>query len=386
MGSGPVLKIDELIADIPGEQRAGTDHQQDRSPSSLFEAISSAFTEARDRENRRRGGQPADPVRGFGGPPPGPANWNPILDKAPEFIQKQSKDLRIATYLLEALARLKGFAGLRDGFQLYRKLVDKFWGEFHPRPDAQRGWEKPFVWLGSMNGSAGKEGPLVEAINWIPLVPAAHFGRWHVEEAQKLESAKATDSADADVPKPQAVRTAVANASPQFFSSLLDDITECAREYDELIALVEQKLAALPKEQAVPPPQSSNIREAIRGCAETLKRLAGDKLAAATGPTSENPVGDDAGAQLGSGKARPAANGEIESREHAFQVLKRVAAYLRVHDRHTPVIYLLDRAVRWGDMPLADVLNEMIEDGDSRESAFKLAGIPLPQKDDKKSD
>ena len=42
--------------------------------------------------------------------------------------------------------------------------------------------------------------------------------------------------------------------------------------------------------------------------------------------------------------------------------LEEVAAYFRANEPHSPVAYLLDRAVKWGNMPLDRWLQEVVKD------------------------
>ncbi|MNH43305.1 hypothetical protein D3C79_1051750 [compost metagenome] len=42
--------------------------------------------------------------------------------------------------------------------------------------------------------------------------------------------------------------------------------------------------------------------------------------------------------------------------------LKEIAAFFRHSEPHSPVAYLLERAVTWADMPLDQWLTEIIDD------------------------
>ncbi|WP_432261363.1 ImpA family type VI secretion system protein [Cupriavidus sp. TMH.W2] len=57
--------------------------------------------------------------------------------------------------------------------------------------------------------------------------------------------------------------------------------------------------------------------------------------------------------------------GRIEDRAHAYRLIRDVADYLARQEPHSPTPYLLRRAVRWGQMPLADLMQEILrEEGD----------------------
>jgi type VI secretion system protein ImpA len=86
---------------------------------------------------------------------------------------------------------------------------------------------------------------------------------------------------------------------------------------------------------------------------------------------SETPHGDlydtyESGSDVRLASVAPAvAYGPIRDRAHAYRLLQEVADYLSTHEPHSPTPYLLRRAVAWGDMPLPDLLREVVhQEGD----------------------
>lgn len=55
--------------------------------------------------------------------------------------------------------------------------------------------------------------------------------------------------------------------------------------------------------------------------------------------------------------------GPIGSRQEALQRLAEVAAYFQQAEPHSPVSYLVQRAINWGQMPLEEWLGDVIKDG-----------------------
>ena len=53
---------------------------------------------------------------------------------------------------------------------------------------------------------------------------------------------------------------------------------------------------------------------------------------------------------------------ELQSRADALRQLAAVADYFRRTEPHSPVSYLVQRAVRWGEMPLEAWLQNVIHD------------------------
>jgi type VI secretion system protein ImpA len=67
-----------------------------------------------------------------------------------------------------------------------------------------------------------------------------------------------------------------------------------------------------------------------------------------------------AGEATGSGAGGP--GGAIRAREQALAQLAQVADYFRRTEPHSPVSYLIQRAIAWGQMPLDAWLVDVIKD------------------------
>ena len=55
-------------------------------------------------------------------------------------------------------------------------------------------------------------------------------------------------------------------------------------------------------------------------------------------------------------------SGDLKTRADAIKQLQRVAEFFRRTEPHSPVPYLVQRAVRWQEMPLEEWLQELIKD------------------------
>src|SRR5262249_8842136 len=115
------------------------------------------------------------------GPKP---DWKPVLEHGGKALAEKTKDLEIAAYLIEALLRLHGFAGLRDGFRLARELIGKYWGKLHPLPD-EEGIATRVTALAPVLRAEGRVSLLIP-IARVPLTEAASpAGRLTLDHYQK---------------------------------------------------------------------------------------------------------------------------------------------------------------------------------------------------------
>jgi type VI secretion system protein ImpA len=370
MASPELLEFDRLADPISPENPVGEDLRSDTSPTSVYYRIKDARSQARDVERQLALG---------GDVGPGAVDWQPILTLAPEVLAERSKDLEIAAYLIEALVREDGFAGLRDGFRLVRLMIERYADSVYPLPD-EDGIETRVAPLTSLNGEGG-EGTLIRPILNTPLTQDTSVGALSTSDYQQaLELQHAPDDVRARRVAQGGVSmemfaSAVTETSPEFFRDRLDDIEQAAQEFADLTQLLVERYG----EDA---PPSSGIRNALDNARDTLQAIARDKLAVAQPAQPEEDSEAESGASEASAAAATAAPhfsldslDGIQSREEAFKVILKVAEYFKKHEPHTPISYALERIVHWGRLPLPELLKELIADPTSVQQMFRLVGI-----------
>src|SRR5262249_7477380 len=76
--------------------------------------------------------------------------------------------------------------------------------------------------------------------------------------------------------------------------------------------------------------------------------------------------------------AATAPHGSVQTRDEALRALSEVATYFRRTEPHSPLSYAAEQLVRWGRLPLPELLTELIPDNASRDYLFTLVGMDLP--------
>jgi type VI secretion system protein ImpA len=366
MASPEVLPIEELAAPIAGDVAVGVDPRADQSPTSVYYAVKDARSQARAAE--RQLAAAVDEEDAASKRP----DWKAVFDNAVELLRSRAKDLEAAAYLIEASARLHGFAGLRDGFQLTYELVHRYWDVLFPLPD-EEGVSTRVAPLAGLNGEDA-EGTLPQPISTIPITEGRDFGpfsTWHYRQASELDrmadpQAKARRVEQGAVTMDVLLK-AVSQTSPEFYRNLLEDVSQCADAFARLSAELDEKCGSVA-------PPSSNIREAIASCQRTIEAISRDRLAAA-GPIDAPSA--EGGAPPAEAAGSVYSGGPVRSRDEAFRMLLAVADFFRRTEPHTPVSYALEQVVRWGRMPLPELLTELIPETNTRENLFKMVGITI---------
>ncbi|HSK31278.1 MAG TPA: hypothetical protein VLA17_15065, partial [Candidatus Limnocylindria bacterium] len=165
-----------------------------------------------------------------------------------------------------------------------------------------------------------------------------------------------------------------------FFETLLEDITGTKEQLVTLEKTVDEKFGRSA-------PSLIKLRSAIDDCFEVVSGIVKKKRSQDPGYKAESEessfsAAEDQALSTGGGAAvaPPGANwaGEPRSREEAFQRLRVISAYLRRVEPQHPVTYLLERTVKWTQMPLEDWLAEVINSPDALQNLRQTLGIKEP--------
>jgi type VI secretion system ImpA family protein len=308
------------------------------------------------------------------------ADWRAVVDLASDILASRSKDLQVAAWLIEAEAHRHGFAGLADGFTLIDGLCQAFWPTLHPELDASDPEVRnaPFDWLNEKLPILLQQIPVTQSgtlgetsYTWTDYVN----GQRHEVARQRdpKSAARAEDAgrvtlaefAESAVETPTTVLVAIyrdldaARTAVEALQNRLDELA--GRAAPSLIGLIRQietiggwARALLVERHALPlassEPASGEPREEMS--VDQVERAADDAT-----------------------PAEPAVLGPITSREEAYRQLAVAADYLFRTEPHSPVPYLVHRAIAWGQMPLHELLPEMMRGKGDISLFMELMGL-----------
>ncbi len=358
MSSEQVIPLQELLDPISEESAVGIDIREDGSAGSSYNTVKDARSAARAAERNNMfdsNNSEAD------------EEWRKVIEQAPEILKNEAKDLEIACWYTEALLRRHGFQGLRDGFQLIEGLLQQYWEDLYPLPD-EDGVETRVAALTGLNGE-GAEGVLIAPIRNVNFTQGGEpgpFNFWKYQQALDVEKtieeeAKSEKAAKLGFSNDD-VERAVADSSDDFIIDLVDDLEQALSAYRSIGSLLDEYCGT----QDSPP--NSNIINALEDSLGAVKHLGRHKLPQPEVPSDE---ADGADASNVSGQT----SGSVKSRDDAFRKLTEISIFFRKTEPHSPISYILERAVKWGDLPLEDLIRELIPDSSARDTYGSLTGI-----------
>ncbi len=299
------------------------------------------------------------------------ADFRRVIELAEPVLENQSKDLQIAVWLSEALVKQHGFAGLRDGLKMIGCLQEIFWGTLYPEVEDgdEEGRANAVTWLDDQISFATKE---------VPLIQTENYGFFDYEDSKRFDFPDNLDvllSADQERYKKLQVqadaekrvtgemwRKAKSNSRRVFYEELSVVIDECWAEYNELNRVIEEKFD---RNQA---PGLNELKKSLDGVQTLVKKLLEDKRAEEPDesdevPGAEQEGGGETGAtSIAGGSGVSTTSGAIQNRKDALKRLSDLAVFFNKTEPHSPISYLIQRAVTWGEMSLERLLMDVIKD------------------------
>ncbi|WP_417502089.1 type VI secretion system protein TssA [Marinobacter sp.] len=371
-----LFPLESLLADISPELPCGDDTREDSSPVSPYFTLKDLRNQARAIERQVL----------IGEEPPQTPQWRQLLDEIPAVLENRSKDLEYVAWLIEALCREKGFEGLAEGFELARELIDLHWENLYPKPD-EEGLDTRIAPLVGLNGTDG-EGTLIKPIISVPLFfdgdGVTCYAAWHAEQATevaRLDDSKAESRIRSGAMSPDLLATAVQETPTEH---LVQTRHALERAHSEFRALSD----AMDRAMGGDPQPTTNISKALDRCLIMLNHNAGERidryleaqqqeLHVSADPDTSNEDGSP------NTSAKPAGidtvRVAIESRKEALEQLRRLSDFFLKTEPHSPVSYAILRAVRWSELSLPELMDELISDSGARDGFFKLTGVPAPE-------
>ncbi|WP_096086444.1 type VI secretion system protein TssA [Agaribacterium haliotis] len=357
--------LSEVIAD---DQPTGPDPRENPSPTSTYQQVKGERAAARAAErNSIHDGSSNEAAQ----------HWQAIINLAPGLLAKESKDLEVASWLTEALVRKNGFQGLRDGAKTIHLLLTNFWDGLYPEPD-EDGIETRVAPLSGLNGE-GAEGVLIAPIRKVEITEGQSIGPfslWQYQQALNNQKMADEDARERSIAKlgfsVEDIEKAVGESSSEFFINIRDDLDECLTLFKEIGTLLDEHCGH-------DAPSVRNITDILDECRGAVNHLGRNKFPVEVG-TSESDDGDAAPEELANdtpAAATVAAQPAKLTREVAFKQLLDLAEFFRESEPHSPVSYMLEKAVRWGEMPLHELIPQLINDHSSLERFSDLTGVTV---------
>ena len=358
-----VIPIESFLAPIEGENPSGESLQY----SGLYDEI----REARRSEENLDQGEYRHETKA--------ANWGQVIDLASDALASKTKDLQISVWLAEALARTEGFPGIRDGLKLTRLIIETFWDTMYPEIDEGdlEGRANILYWLDRQVGIIIREIPITNSPG------GNNYSYYQWEESRDFDIPEKTEGLDYEQSqrinelRTRAVeekkvtseqwRSAKNPTRRAFYEQLNINVTECWEEFKALDNAMDKCFGR-------ETPGLGAIKKSMEDLRHLLEALLKEKRLLEPDPVEVSPDAE-AGEGAGESSSTGISSGPVRSRAEALKRLAEVADYFRKTEPHSPVAYLVQRAIRWGEMPLDSWLSDVVKDDNVLSAIREILGI-----------
>lgn len=388
-----VIDLASLLAPLPGNNPAGVDLRYEtvstgdkRNPKYWYDAIREAASEDL-----------------FSWAGPRYSDWAAVNALCTKALTTLSKDLQIAAWLAEACtrdSRADGFAGLRDGLKLLRGLLESYWDTLYPASDPE---DADGQFTARANALDALVQSLALAVKRIPLTKGAtghcySFNQY--ESSKEFKVSGLSDDRLAEVREKlkqdneiivsqEPLRTVPASepkitdedwarahqtTAYEHYWERLELLNECLAELKALDDAMDEKFHH-------ETPGMKELERSLEDVQRLARKLAEDKRPTNAGAPKEVAVANNAEQKVfvadtvavPAGLAIP--SGTVRDRQEALQSLSEIANYFRRAEPHSPVSFLVERAVKWGNLPFDQLLVELIKDATELGRLRELLGL-----------
>lgn len=297
------------------------------------------------------------------------ADWAAIEQRCITLICERSKDLQTVVWLVESWMRQRGFVGLGQGLRVLDALLRSHWTGLYPLIEEDGDCDArlaPLEWLNETLSTGIQVHAALLTVDACrpPQVSLAHWERLAAEDIVQQAAPGEGDTA--------LTRAELIAAASQMTAQV--DVTRAALQdsldyLDSITGFLQERL----QEQA---PRLAKLHSVLEAAHRVLLQVQAAQppvalplLVEAQSRDAIVDAEDDRGPGAAAAVTVPVAVAvQVDGwrdRNEAYATLEALAAYLARLEPHSPTPFLLKRAVRWGAMPLPEVLAEILrEEGD----------------------
>ncbi len=297
--------------------------------------------------------------------------WQGLLDQIPTLLCEKTKDIELAVWYVEALVRQQQFQGLVQGFSLLSQLLEQFGQALHPQ-DEEEGFSFTLTSIAALSGD-NNPGTLIAPIYHIAITEGKACNTWQYLQALELEKLKPNEKKrrlSQGALELSEVKSSAQKTSVEFVTQVKEDVALAIESFERFSQVLEQVAADSS-------PSLANLRKALDEISNALKAIYPDQQNAHVdaGLSSEETVaegGKDAVAVIG--EYQQSESSKL-TRQTALTQIEKLAQFFIASEPHSPIGYSLQRLARWGDLPLPELMREMLIEQRSQEDYYRVAGV-----------
>ncbi|WP_323613163.1 type VI secretion system protein TssA [Pseudomonas putida] len=290
------------------------------------------------------------------------ADWEKVINLSAQGLAQQSKDLMLVAWLNEGLAQRDHFQGITFGLTLCERILETFWETAYP--SLEDGLDERAARLSWLKTT------LTDIVGGLPITQGQNFGVLRYDESRHVENLA--------LQNPKAMQTALnegkINAEIFQRSVVLSDTEHLQAKAVQIAASLQacQRLQATTDRLfGTEAPSFASLADMLSRASQLAEKLLKDRgielhpVAAEPEPAVTLSAASEPGEPMNT-PVQAAAPAPMRTtpltRDEAFTMLAGIAQFFKQTEPQSPVPYLIERAIKWGNMPLEGWLSDVIKD------------------------
>lgn len=314
---------------------------------------------------------------------PKQADWAFVSSQSIELLTEKTKDIRLYGWLLEAWSNLYGFEGIAKGLELTQQSLTEFWMLLHPEI-AEDDLDQR---LGLLQGLINQLPVLIKKtaitntaisyslMDYEALLHQQNLRRKHTEDYDDVPTNTSLEQFEQEL----------FNTSKSFQYKNYQAFLEILKQWNILREVLDGLMG-------VDAPSFAAIESQLESLHSNLKKIykteafglqpavttadSVDEKSAADQQTSTQLTEHIAVAASAINQPfQPHIQSHVANREQAMQVLQEISDYFQLNEPHSPVSYMLQKTIKWSQMPLHEWLAQVIKHEDPLEAVHEILGV-----------
>ena len=314
---------------------------------------------------------------------PKQADWAFVSSQSIELLTEKTKDIRLYGWLLEAWSNLYGFEGIAKGLELTQQSLTEFWMQLHPEI-AEDDLDQR---LGLLQGLINQLPVLIKKtaitntaisyslMDYEALLHQQNLRRKHAEDYDDVPTNTSLEQFEQEL----------FNTSKSFQYKNYQAFLEILKQWNILREVLDGLMG-------VDAPSFAAIESQLESLHSNLKKIYKTEafglqpaMATADSVDEKSAADQQTSTQLTEHIAvaasainqpfQPHIQSHVANREQAMQVLQEISDYFQLNEPHSPVSYMLQKTIKWSQMPLHEWLAQVIKHEDPLEAVHEILGV-----------
>lgn len=311
------------------------------------------------------------------------ADWDFVKEQCADLLSRTSKDMKLALWYVDALSHTDHLAGISHGISLLQALNDEYWLTMYPPLDGEED---------SMDIRAGLLSwfvkTLTDDLKQLSLsdTKAGNYNYNYYLTARDHDKQR-QQNPDGETPNQLILSDynhAIKNSSESWQQTLMTNLMTVIEQWQSLTDQLNDLMG-------MDAPVFAPVTDLLAALSQHLRSLLPESTINVDGAGTENnntadvieneeSILNNGGQASNSTNAKPTSfnpsNRDHQSnRRQALKLLGQIQDYFATNEPHSPVTFLLGRAIDWADMPLDQWLTHIIKNEDQLATLSDMIGI-----------